>query len=159
MQSARRQPRFGIVVSRFNGDLTRNLHRGALAAFRRHQIPASRVDTVWVPGAFEIPVVAHALATSRRYGALVALGALIKGTTHHYDAICREVSRGLAETARTTGVPVGFGVIMVLRRADAVARSGHPWNLGTEAAEAAITMAAIMRHGACADAARRANTR
>lgn len=141
----RRPPgRYGLVVSRVNEDLTRRLQAGAVAALRRRGVPAAQVDTVWVPGAFEIPVIVQRLAAGGRYAALVALGCVVRGQTHHYDAICREVARGLAETARTTGVPVGFGVIMALRRADAVARAGRRWNLGTEAADAAADMADIM---------------
>lgn len=148
-----------LVVGRFNEPLTRRLEQGARAALRRHGVADARIDTVWVPGAFEIPVAVHALATSGRYAALVALGCVIRGATHHYDAICREVARGVADTARTTGVPVGFGVIMATSRADAIARAGGRWNLGTEAAEAAAEMADVMRNPPCAPAARRANTR
>lgn len=151
--------RYGLVVSRFNEDLTRRLRQGALDTLRRRGIPAGRIDTVWVPGAFEIPVAVHALAVSGRYAALVALGCVVRGATHHYDAICREVARGVAETARTTGIPVGFGVILAARRADAVARAGGRWNLGIEAAEAAAEMADILHRSPCAHAAKRANTR
>lgn len=166
--------RYGLVVSRFNEPLTQRLQQGAFEALRRRGVPAARIDTVWVPGAFEIPVAVQALAASGRYAALVALGCVIRGDTHHYDAICREVARGVAETARTTGVPVGFGVIMATRRAAAVARaaphavlrtaedagsSSRRWNLGVEAAEAAAEMADVMRRSPCAHAARRANTR
>lgn len=151
--------RFGLVVSRFNEPLTRRLEAGAREAWRRHGVPSAQIDTVWVPGAFEIPVAVHALATSGRYAALAALGCLIQGATHHYEAICREVSRGVADTARTTGVPVGFGVIMAKTRADAVARAGGRWNLGTEAADAAWDMTIILRAPPCVPAAKRANTR
>ncbi len=120
---------------------------------------ATQVDVVRVPGAFEIPVVLERLARSRRYGALVALGAVIQGETHHYDAICREVSRSVAETARTTGIPVGFGVIFANNLSEAKARSGTKWNLGTEAAKAAVETAHTLREKPCANAARRANTR
>lgn len=149
--------RVGLVVSRFNEPLTRRLLEGALAALASRGIPASRIDTVWVPGAFEIPTVVHRLAISGRYAALVALGCVIRGATHHYEAICREVSRGVAETARTTGVPVGFGVIMAERREEAEERAGGKWNLGREAAEAAAEMITVMKQ--CASVARRANTR
>ena len=149
----------GIVISRFHEELTRNLLRGATDALGRRGVHGSQLDVVWVPGAFEIPTAIHALATSRRYRALVALGVLIHGETDHYDVICREVSRGIAETARTTGVPVGFGVIMARQRAQAEERAGGRWNLGAEAAEAAAEMAHVMETSPCAGAARRANTR
>lgn len=158
MRAAARR-RVGLVVSRFNAPLTRGLRDGALRTLRARGVPAGQIDTVWVPGAFEIPVVLHALAVSGRYRALVALGAVIRGETHHYDAICREVSRGIADTARTTGVPIGFGVIMAVRRADAEARAGTKWNLGIEAAEAAMEMAQVMETLPCGPAAGRANTR
>lgn len=148
-----------MIVSRFNEPLTRRLVEGALAALKARGVPARQVDTVWVPGAFEIPVAAQALAASGRYRALVALGAVIRGATHHYDAICREVSRGIADTARTTGVPIGFGIIMATRRADAQARAGGRWNLGAEAAAAAMEMAQVMETLPCAGAAGRATTR
>ena len=151
--------RVGIVVSRFNEPLTQRLLDGALATLKARGIPPKAVDVVWVPGAFEIPVVIQALAASRRYGALVALGAVIRGATHHYDAICQAVSCGIAETARTTGVPVAFGVIMAERRADAVARAGGRWNLGTEAATVAAEMLEVMTTLPCANAVERANTR
>jgi len=154
-----RPRRVGIIVSRFNEPLTQRLLDGALATLKARGLPAAAVEVVWVPGAFEIPVVAQALAASRRYGALVALGAVIRGATHHYDAICRAVSQGIAETARTTGVPVAFGVIMAERRADAVARAGGRWNLGAEAAAVAAEMLDVMTTLPCANAAERANTR
>lgn len=136
--------RIGIVVSRFNESLTQKLLEGALETLTGQGVQRDQVDTVWVPGAFEIPVVIHRLAMSGRYRALVALGAVIRGATHHYDAICREVSRGVAETARTTGVPVGFGVIMAERQEEAIERAGGRWNLGIEAAQAALEMARIL---------------
>ncbi len=153
------RPRYALVVSRFNEDLTRRLHAGAVQALRHRGVAPAQMDTVWVPGAFELPVVVQRLAAGGRYAALVALGCVIRGETHHYDAICREVARGVAEAARTTGVPVGFGVILATRRADAVARAGGRWNLGTEAAEVAAEMAEIMSRAPCAHVARRANTR
>lgn len=142
--------RFGLVVSRFNEPLTRPLLAGALDTLARRGVARRDVDTVWVPGAFEIPVVLHRLAVSGRYRALVALGVVIRGATHHYDAICREVARGVADTARTTGVPVGFGVIMATRRAEAVARAGGRWNLGGEAAAAALATAQVLEQPPCA---------
>ena len=152
------QPRFGIVVSRFHEPLTQRLLAGAVATLRARGVPSSRMDTVWVPGTFEIPVVIHALAVTRRYGALIALGVVIRGATRHYEAICREVSHGVAETARTTGIPVGFGVIMAETQADAADRAGGRWNLGAEAAAAAAEMSEVMTRWPCAGAARRAST-
>ncbi len=157
--ASRGTQRVGIVVSRFNELLTRRLLEGAVTALTSARIPPGQIDTVWVPGAFEIPVVLQRLGLTRRYRALVALGAVIRGDTHHYDAICREVSHGVAEVARTTGVPVGFGVIMAERRADAVARAGGRWNLGTEAAQAALDTARVLETAPCAGAAKRATTR
>ena len=102
MKTAHLRRRFGIVVSRFNEDLTRRLLEGAVSTLQRQGISVEQMDTVWVPGAFEIPVAVHRLAMSGRYRALIALGAVIRGATHHYDAICQTVSSGVAETARTT---------------------------------------------------------
>ncbi|MBI4314133.1 MAG: 6,7-dimethyl-8-ribityllumazine synthase [Candidatus Omnitrophica bacterium] len=141
----RSSPRFGIVVGCFNKELTGKLHEGALQVFKRRKVSASRIETFWVPGAFEIPVVIHRLALSGRFQALVALGAVIRGKTDHYDAICREVARGISDSARTTGVPVAFGVIMARRYSDAKERSGEKWNLGAEAAETAFEMTKAMK--------------
>ena len=131
-----------VVVSRFNEGVTRRLLRGALDTLAGAGFPEDRVDVVWVPGAFELPVaVTRALATER-YRAAVALGTVIRGETPHFDYICTGTAQGLAETARATGIPVGFGVLTCDTMAQALARAGgEAGNKGSDAATAAVETA------------------
>ena len=134
--------RFGIVVARFNELLSSRLLSGAQDALVRHGVSADDVDVAWVPGAFEIPMVAGKLAASGRYDAVIALGVVIRGGTPHFEYVSSEVSKGVAKVSMDTGVPVLFGVITADTIDQAVERAGtKAGNKGWEAGEAAIEMA------------------
>jgi len=138
--------RFAIIRSRFNEDFTKRLLEGALDALHAGGADDTTIDVVLVPGAFEIPVVASRLARSRRYHAVICLGAVIRGETPHFDYISAEVSRGIARAAYDTGVPVIFGVLTTNSEEEAAARSGSPGtNRGYAAGAAAIEMATLMK--------------
>jgi 6,7-dimethyl-8-ribityllumazine synthase len=131
--------RIAILRALFNRQITDGLLRGAIDALAEWGADPRRVRVFDVPGAFELPLVAQAAARSRRFDAIVALGAVIRGETDHYEHIAREAAAGLASVARETGVPVGFGVLTVRRAAHALARSGRKGdNKGGEAARAAV---------------------
>lgn len=135
-----------IVVSRFNELLSSRLLSGAQDGFVRHGVAAEDVDVAWVPGAFEIPMVAGKLAASGRYDAVVALGVVIRGGTPHFEYVAAEVSKGIAKIGLDTGVPVMFGVITADTIEQAVERSGtKAGNKGWEAALGAIEMANLMK--------------
>jgi 6,7-dimethyl-8-ribityllumazine synthase len=137
--------RFAIVVSRFNELVTRQLLDGALAAFRRHGVRDEDVDVVWVPGSFEIPVVARRLAGGATYGAIICLGAVIRGATSHFDYVAGQAAAGVARAALDTGVPVIFGILATDTLEQALDRAGaKAGNKGYEAAVAAIEMADLM---------------
>ncbi len=137
--------RFAVVVSRFNEPISVKLLDGCSAELVRCGARLEDIDVAWVPGAFEIPIVARALASSGRYDALVALGSVIRGGTPHFDYVCRGVTDGLREVMRDTSVPVGFGVLTTDDGEQAFARSGgEHGNKGEEAARAAIEMARLM---------------
>ncbi|MDR3685404.1 MAG: 6,7-dimethyl-8-ribityllumazine synthase [Coriobacteriia bacterium] len=138
--------KFGVVISRFNELLSSRLLSGAKDAIVRHGASESDIDVAWVPGAFEIPVVASKLAASGRYDAVLALGVIIRGGTPHFEYIASEVSKGIAKVGMDTGVPVMFGVITADTIEQAVERSGtKAGNKGWEAAEAAIEMANLVK--------------
>ena len=137
----------GIIVSAYHERVTTRLLDGALATCAEAGIPADRLDVVWVPGAFELGVAAAALARSGRYVALVALGVVIRGDTPHFDFVAGETSRALGETARATGIPVGFGLLTVDTASQAADRAGGvAGNKGAEAAEAAIRTADVLQY-------------
>jgi 6,7-dimethyl-8-ribityllumazine synthase len=137
--------RVAVVAARFNGTVTAKLVDGALAAFGAHGVAATDVDVAWVPGAFEIPLVAHRLASSGRYCGVACLGAVIRGETAHFDLVANEAARGIAEVARETGVPVIFEVLAVDTVSQAEDRAGgEHGNKGWEAAEALLTMASLL---------------
>jgi 6,7-dimethyl-8-ribityllumazine synthase len=138
--------RFAVVVARFNDFFTRPLLEGALAAFRRHGADEALVDVAWVPGSFETGVVAKRLAASGRYGAVVCLGAIIRGATAHFDHVASQAAGGVARASLDTGVPVIFGIITTDDLDQAIDRSGaKAGNKGYEAAVAAVEMADLMR--------------
>jgi len=138
--------RFGIVVSRFNELITRRLLEGALDVLRRHDVEDDDVDVVWTPGAFEVPLAAQKLAESKRYDAVIALAAVIRGSTPHFEYIAKEVSKGLAEVALKAGVPVAFGVVTADTLEQAVERAGtKAGNKGADAARSAIEMANLLK--------------
>jgi len=138
--------RFGIVVSRWNEFITKALLEGALDALRRHGGSEVAVTVVWVPGSFEIPVAIQALAKTGKFDGLLALGAVIRGATSHYDHIASAVTSGISSVALETGVPVSFGVITVESIEQAIERAGSKaGNKGAEAALVAVEMAQILR--------------
>ena len=138
--------KIGIVVSRFNELLGSRLVSGANDALVRHGVASEDIDVAWVPGAFEIPMVAAKLAGSGRYDAVIALGVVIRGGTPHFEYIAAEVSKGIAKVSADTGVPVMFGVITADTIEQAVERAGtKAGNKGWEAATGAIEMARLMK--------------
>jgi 6,7-dimethyl-8-ribityllumazine synthase len=141
-----RDLRFALVVSRFNDFVVEPLVRGAVDALRRHGAPEKQIEIVRVPGAFDIPVVARKLAQSRRYEALIALGAVIRGQTPHFDYVAGECAGGIARVALETGVPIAFGVLTTDTVEHAVDRAGgKAGNKGADAALVAIEMASLLR--------------
>lgn len=138
--------RVGIVCSRFNEFITSRLLGGALDGLRRRGVDEDDVAVAWVPGAFEIPVVAKRMAKSGRYDAVICLGAVIRGSTSHYDYVCSEVSKGIAAVELETGLPVMFGVLTTENIEQAIERAGSKaGNKGGECAEGAIEMVNLMR--------------
>jgi 6,7-dimethyl-8-ribityllumazine synthase len=134
--------RFAVVASRFNEAVTQRLVDGALDALLRHGASYDDVDVVWVPGAWELPAAARRLLVSERYNALVAVGAVIRGDTPHFDYVAGEASRGLADASREFDTPIGFGVLTCDDAAQAEARAGGAHgNKGWDAALAAMEMA------------------
>ncbi|HZT44138.1 MAG TPA: 6,7-dimethyl-8-ribityllumazine synthase [Chthonomonadaceae bacterium] len=137
---------FGIVISRWNEVVTRSLLEGALDALRRHGADEGRITVAWVPGSFEIPVAAKALAASGKVDAVIALGCVIRGDTTHYDHIASAVTSGLSRLALDTGLPVTFGVLTVESLEQALERAGSKaGNKGAEAALAAVEMANLLK--------------
>ncbi|MBU1672212.1 MAG: 6,7-dimethyl-8-ribityllumazine synthase [Actinobacteria bacterium] len=137
--------KFGIVASRFNEFISKNLVSGALDALKRHEASDENIDVAWVPGSFEIPLVAKRMAGSGKYDAVICLGAVIRGNTPHFDYVAAEVSKGIARVGLDTGVPVAFGVITADTLEQAVDRAGaKAGNKGWQAALSAIEMANLM---------------
>ena len=136
----------GIVVSRFNEFITSRLLGGALDGLKRRGVEEEHIHTAWVPGAFEIPLIASKMAKSGNYDAVICLGAVIRGSTSHYDYVCNEVSKGIAAVSLETGVPVMFGVITTENIEQAIERSGSKaGNKGFECAEGAVEMVNLIR--------------
>jgi len=136
----------GIVVARFNELLSARLLGGALDALTRHGVAEEDVDVAWVPGAFEIPLVAKKMAKSEKYDAVIALGVVIRGGTPHFEYVASEVSKGIAQASFKSGVPVMFGVITADSIDQAVERAGTKHgNKGWEAAVSAIEMANLLK--------------
>jgi 6,7-dimethyl-8-ribityllumazine synthase len=149
--------RIAVLRARFNSEVTEGLLTGALAALREMGARDSAVAVHDVPGALELPVAAAAAARSGRVDAVVALGAVIRGETDHYEHVAREAATGLAAVARETGVPVGFGVLTVREERQATARAAAgPDNKGAEAARAAVATVSVLRAlGGCGPRSRR----
>ena len=138
--------KFGVVVARFNEFFSGKLLEGAMDAFIRHGVMENDVDTAWTPGSFEIPLIAKKMAESKKYDAVVCLGAVIRGGTPHFDYIAAEVSKGIANVGLQTGVPVIFGVITTDTLEQAIERSGtKSGNKGFDAAVSAIEMANLVK--------------
>jgi 6,7-dimethyl-8-ribityllumazine synthase len=138
--------KFGIVVSRFNEFITQKLLEGALDALKRHGASDEAIEVAWVPGSFEIPLMAKKMAESGKYDAVICVGAVIRGSTPHFEYIAAEVTKGIAQAALTTGVPVIYGVITTDTIEQAIERAGtKAGNKGFAAAESAIEMANLLR--------------
>ena len=138
--------RIGIVAARFNEFITSKLLSGAVDGLRRHEVQEDRIDVAWVPGAFEIPLVAQKMAKSGNYDAVSWLGAVIRGATTHYDYVCSEVSKGIAQISLQTGVPVLFGVLTTDNIEQAIERAGSKaGNKGFDCATGAIEMINLLR--------------
>ena len=133
--------RFGIVGARFNELVTEKLIDGAVDTLLRHGVKEGEVEVVWAPGSFEIPYVAQKMAKSRKYNAVICLGAIIRGTTPHFEYISSEVAKGIAKISLDTGIPVIFGVITTDNLEQALERAGvKSGNKGRDAALSAIEM-------------------
>ena len=138
--------KFGVVVSRFNEFLTSKLLGGALDTLKRHGAAEDDVTVAWVPGAFELPFIAKKMAESGKYDAIIALGTVIRGSTTHYDYVCNEAAKGIAQASMSTGVPVAFSVVTTENIEQAIERSGtKAGNKGADGAVTAIEMANLLR--------------
>lgn len=136
----------GIVASRFNEIIVNKLLSGAVDGLVRHGVEDQNITAAWVPGAFEIPVTASKMAQSGRYDVVICVGAVIRGDTSHYDYVCNEVSKGVAQVGLATGVPVLFGVITTENIEQAIARAGSKaGNKGYDCALSAIEMVNLLR--------------
>lgn len=134
-----------IVTARFNEFITSKLLGGAIDALTRHDMNPASIDEVWVPGAFELPLAALTLAESKKYDAVICLGAVIRGSTSHYDYVCNETAKGISHAALKTGVPVIFGVLTTDTIEQAIERAGtKAGNKGWDAGMAAIEMANLL---------------
>ena len=131
----------GIVVARFNEFITSKLLGGAIDGLRRENVKEEDIEVAWVPGAFEIPLIAKKMADSKKYDAIICLGAVIRGATSHYDYVCAEVSKGVTQVSMNAGIPVMFGVLTTDTIEQAVERAGtKAGNKGFECAQGAIEM-------------------
>ena len=138
--------RVGIVASRFNEFITSKLVGGALDGLKRHDVKEEDIDVAWVPGAFEVPLIASKMAKSGKYDAVICLGAVIRGSTSHYDYVCNEVSKGIATVSLESGVPVLFGVLTTENIEQAIERAGtKAGNKGYDCAVSAIEMVNLLR--------------
>ncbi|GAB6151715.1 6,7-dimethyl-8-ribityllumazine synthase [Desulfosporosinus burensis] len=138
--------RVGIIAARFNEFITSKLVGGAMDALRRHGCLDDDIELTWVPGAFEIPLVAQKMANSKRYDVIICLGAVIRGATPHFDLVSNEVSKGIAQVGLQTGVPVIFGVIATDSIEQAIERAGtKAGNKGFDAAMTAIETANLLK--------------
>jgi 6,7-dimethyl-8-ribityllumazine synthase len=138
--------RFGLVVGRFNEFITGKLLSGALDALKRHGVDEEGIELAWVPGAFEIPLVARQMVLTGRYSAVVCLGAVIRGATPHFDYVAGEVAKGVAKIGLESGVPTVFGVITADTLEQAIERAGTKGgNKGWDAAVTAVEMANLLR--------------
>ena len=138
--------RIGIVCARFNEFITSKLMGGAMDGLLRHDVADENIDVAWVPGAFEIPLIAKKMAKSGKYDAVICLGAVIRGSTSHYDYVCSEVSKGIASVSLDSGIPVMFGVVTTENIEQAIERAGtKAGNKGYDCALGAIEMVNLVR--------------
>lgn len=141
-----RDLRIGIVVARFNEFITSKLLGGALDTLRRHEADENNITVAWVPGAYEIPLAAKKMAESGNYDAVICIGAVIRGSTTHYDYVCNEVSKGVAQVGMQTGVPTIFSVVTTENIEQAIERAGtKAGNKGSDGAMAAMEMANLLK--------------
>ncbi len=134
--------KIGIVVGRFNEFINTKLLDGALDGLKRHDVKEENIDTIWVPGAFEVPFIAKKLVEKGTYDAVIGLGTVIRGSTTHYDYVCNEAAKGIAQVGLQSGVPVIFGIVTTESIEQAIERSGtKAGNKGYDAAISAIEMA------------------
>ncbi len=139
--------KIGIVASRFNEFITSKLLSGAEDCLLRHGVSGDDISVAWVPGAFEIPLIAKKMADSGRYDAVICLGAVIRGSTSHYDYVCNEVSKGIAQVSLSAGVPVMFGVLTTDNIEQAIERAGtKAGNKGYDCAAGAIEMIDLIKN-------------
>ncbi len=138
--------KIGIVVARFNEFITSKLLGGAMDGLERHNVAKEDIDVAWVPGAFEIPLIAKKMANSGKYDAVICLGAVIRGATSHYDYVCNEVSKGIASVSLAADIPVMFGVVTTENIEQAIERAGtKAGNKGYDCALGAIEMVNLIR--------------
>lgn len=138
--------KIGIVAGRFNEFITSKLISGALDGLKRHNVDEDSIEIAWVPGAFEIPLVASEMARSKKYDAIICLGAVIRGNTSHYDYVCNEVSKGIAHVSLETGIPIMFGVVTTENIEQAIERAGtKSGNKGYDVAVGAIEMINLVK--------------
>ena len=136
----------GIIGARFNEFITSKLVGGALDGLKRHDVKEEDIDVAWVPGAFEIPLIASKMAKSKKYDAVICVGAVIRGSTSHYDYVCSEVSKGIANVSLNSDIPVMFGVLTTDNIEQAIERAGSKaGNKGYECATGAIEMVNLIR--------------
>jgi 6,7-dimethyl-8-ribityllumazine synthase len=140
------QGRFAVVAARFNKSIVDRLVTGALSALKERGVADEAVDLIWVPGSFELPLVAQRLAASKRHVAVICLGAVIQGDTDHYEHVCRAATDGILQAGLSTGVPVLFGVLTCQTEEQALDRAGgKEGNKGADVARAAIEMVNLLR--------------
>lgn len=139
--------RIGIVIARFNSFITEHLLDGAQDGLLRHGVKDEDIDVAYVPGAFEVPLTAKKMAETGKYDAIICLGAVIRGQTPHFDYVCAEASKGIAQTSLQTGLPIMFGILTTDTIQQAVERAGSKaGNKGFECAEGAIEMINLMKN-------------
>lgn len=138
--------KIGVVVSRFNDVITEKLLQGAIGALTAHDVADQDISVAWVPGAFELPLIASKMAMSGQFDAVITLGCVIRGATTHYDYVCNEAAKGIAAASQKSGIPVIFGVVTTETIEQAIERSGcKAGNKGIDAAMAAIETAALLK--------------
>lgn len=138
--------KIGIIVTRFNEFITSKLLAGALDCLTRHEVTEDCIDVAWVPGAFEVPLVASKMAKSQKYDAVICLGCVIRGSTSHYDYVCSEVSKGISQVSLESGIPIMFGILTTETIEQAIERAGtKAGNKGYDCAAGAIEMANLLR--------------
>lgn len=140
------QLKIGVVVGRFNEFITAKLLDGAMDGLKRHGVAEENIDIAWVPGAFEVPLIAKKMAEANKYDAIIGLGTVIRGSTTHYDYVCNEAAKGIASVSLSTGVPIIFGIVTTETIEQAIERAGTKvGNKGYDSAVSAIEMANLSK--------------